>query len=288
VLLVAGCDNGVYKGLYEIDSDLPEPPKIVVVGDMNHDGTNDLLFGVRACERDDAGQIIDFDDCQYRTQLMTWQPALDRFTNLLPDTALSKNPADVTDFDKDEVSEVVVRLESNGTSATGPLRTGVNVYDWDGESYLLSIVQLDPPRYRIQIIQEADRLSARRDWANAISVYQLALSGGDTLRYWYDDEPEALRSYTLYRLLIAQIASSDVGLPQTQQQLATLYPDPVTAPVYISMAQTFLTDFQTSGDVHSACQQVRAIISSRPEALDLLNRYGTRNPRYTAQDLCSF
>jgi hypothetical protein len=165
----------------------------------------------------------------------------------------------------------------------------LNVYDWDGSGYPLSIVQLDPPRYRIQIVHEADRLSGLREWLRALPLYGLALqSEGSDLRYWFDDEPDILRSYILYRLAIAQIAASDPNLAQTQLQLNSLYPDLSTAPVYATLAQTFITAFQQTADVRSACQQVRAIINTRPEALDLLNRYGTRSPRYTAQGLCPF
>lgn len=287
-LLIAGCVEGIYQALFQADSDTPLPPTLIVLGDLNRNQTNDMLFAAPFCERDTEGQIIDFEDCPFRTQLVAWQPERNRFVNLLPDDVISDNPPTVSDFDNDEVSEVVVRLESSGTSATGPLRTGVNIYDWDGASYLLSIVQLDPPRYRVQIIHEADRLFGRRDWAQAIPLYQAALQEDAALRYWFDDEPDILRSYALYKLSVAQIALSDAGLPLTQQQLTTLYPDTTLAPVYAAMAQAFNTALQQGGDAGSACQQVRVIIGSRPEALDLLNRYGTRSPRYTAQALCPF
>jgi hypothetical protein len=287
-LLIAGCAQGAYEALFQADSDLPQPPMLITLGDMNRNQTNDLLFATPTCERDAEGQIIDFENCQVRTQLVTWQPERNRFVNLLPGDVLSVNPPTASDFDNDEVSEVIVRLESSGTSATGPLRTGVNVYDWDGASYLLSIVQLEPPRYRIQIIHEADRLFGRRDWVKAIPLYQQSLIEDSDLRYWFDDEPDVVRSYALYKLAVAQIAASDTGLPLTQQQLLTLYPDPLTAPVYVTLAQTFITEFTQSGDVRSACEAVRAIIDTRPEVLEPLNRYGTRSPRYTAQDLCPF
>lgn len=287
-LLVAGCAAGTYQALLQADSDTTIPPTIVQLGDVNRNQTNELLFAAQQCERDGEGQIIDFENCGVRTQLVTWQPERNRFVNLLPDDVLSSSPPTVSDVDNDEVGEVVVQLESSGTSATGPLRTGVNVYDWDGTSYLLSIVQLEPPRYRIQIVYEADRLFGRREWANAIPLYRQALQEANDLRYWFDDEPEILRSYVLYRLAVTQIAASDPTLSDTQLQMNTLYPDPLTMPVYIQMAQTFLSDFSQKADVRSACQQVRAIIDSRPEALDQLNRYGTRSPRYTAQDLCPF
>jgi hypothetical protein len=287
-LLVAGCAAGTYQALLQADSDTPVPPSIIQLGDVNRNQTNELVFAAQQCERNGEGQIIDFENCGVRTQLVTWQPERNRFVNLLPDDVLSINPPTVSDVDNDEVSEVVVQLESSGTSATGPLRTGVNVYDWDGGSYLLSIVQLEPPRYRIQIVHEGDRLFSRREWANAIPLYRQALQEDNGLRYWFDDEVEILRSYALYRLAVTQIAAADPTLAETQLQFSTLYPDPLTAPVYIQMAQAFIADFTQNADVRSACEQVRAIIQSRPEALDQLNRYGTRSPRYTAQDLCPF
>lgn len=289
-LLIAGCSEGAYQALYQADADTPQPPQIVAFGDLNNSQTNDLLFATPTCERDAQGQLIsdDPEDCGYINRLLTWQGARQRFVNLLPEEVWSPAPATVSDFDNDQVSEVVLQLEDNGNNATGPLRTGVNVYDWDGQSYLLSIVQLNPPRYRIQVIQEADRQFNQRSWTTAIPLYQQALADNPELRYWFDDEVEVLRSYALYRLIVAQIAASDLGLPATQQQLTTLYPDPANAPVYVRMATTFVNTFSLQGDIGAACDQVNAVVEVEPQALALMNRYGTRNPGVTAAELCPF
>jgi hypothetical protein len=289
-MLIIGCSAGAYSALYQVDADTPQPPQLVAFGDLNNNQINDLLFATQTCERDDQGQVVSTDpeDCGYIQRLLTWQDARQRFANLLPENVWSLSPATVSDFDNDQVSEVVLQLESNGNSVTGPLRTGVNIYDWDGQSYLLSIVQLNPPRYRIQVIQEADRQFNQRSWTTAIPLYQQALADDPNLRAWFDDEAEPLRSYALYKLLVAQVAASDLGLPQTQQQLTTLYPDPANAPVYARMATSFINAFSLQGDVNGACDQANAVVDVEPQALELLNRYGTRNPQVTAAELCPF
>jgi hypothetical protein len=289
-MLIVGCSEGAYQALYQADADTPQPPQLIAFGDLNNSQTNELLFATQNCERNEQGQIISSDpeDCGYVHRLLTWQDARQRFANLLPEDVWSLTPATVSDFDNDQVSEVVLQLESNGNSATGPLRTGVNIYDWDGQSYLLSIIQLNPPRYYIQVIQEADRQFNQRNWTNAIPLYQQTLVENADLRYWFDDEVEVLRSYALYKLLIAQIAASDLGLPQTQQQLATLYPDPVNAPVYARMATSFVNTFSLQGDIGAACAQVDAIVDVEPQTVELMNRYGTRNLAVTADELCPF
>ncbi len=289
-MLIIGCSENAYQILYQSDADTPQPPQIVAFGDLNNSQTNDLLFAVQTCERDAQGQIRGDvpDDCGYVNRLLTWQESRQRFTNLLPEDVWNLAPATVSDFDNDQVSEVVLQLESNGNTATGPLRTGVNVYDWDGQSYLLSIVQLNPPHYAIQVVQEADRQFNQRSWTTAIPLYQQVLLEDASLRYWFNDEIEVLRSYALYKLLVAQIAASDLGLPSTQQQLTTLYPDPANAPVYARMATAFVNTFSLQGDVGAACDQVNAIVGVEPQALSLMNRYGTRNPGVTAAELCPF
>jgi hypothetical protein len=289
-MLIIGCSEGTYQALYQSDADTPQPPQLIAFGDLNRNEINDLLFATQTCERDAQGQLISTDpeDCGYVHRLLTWQNARLRFANLLPEDVWSLTPATVSDFDNDQVSEVVLQLEDNGNSATGPLRTGVNIYDWDGQSYLLSIVQLNPPRYRIQVIQEADRQFNQRNWANAIPLYQQSLVDDPNLRYWFDDEVEVLRSYALYKLIVAQVAASDLGLTATQQQLTSLYPEPTNAPVYVRMATSFINAFSLQGNVGTACDQVSAIVEVEPLAIELMNRYGTRNPTITATELCPF
>lgn len=287
-LLILGCVAGEYRVLYEFTTQTDAPPQIIAVGDMNRDFLNDLLFAVQQCPLDNTGAVI-ADSCEYRTRLITWRGDAGRFVNLLNAEVLSARPPTIADIDDDEVSEIIVRLESVGTRETGPLRTGVHIYDWNGEEYLLSIVQLDPPRFQIQVIHEADRLVQRRNLVEALALYEQALAG-EGLRAWLPDERDALRAYTLYRLLITQVASQNPGQSNTYGLILSAYPEPENAPIYIRMALAFYESYQTSANPTTACDAVRALLSRTPgnNAVSLLNRYGTRNPTYTPADLCPF
>jgi hypothetical protein len=181
----------------------------------------------------------------------------------------------------------VVRLTDDGNATTGPLRTGVTIYDWNGVVYTLSIIQLDPPAFQIQLVHEADRAFARQDMEAAIVQYGRALTD-PTLRFWLNNEPVFLRQYVTYRLILAYAFTENENLLTTYQQVLTENPDPTVASVYVALTNAFWNGLQVTNNLHSACLEVQAIITQRPEAIDLLNRYGSRSPTYTAQELCPF
>jgi hypothetical protein len=54
------------------------------------------------------------------------------------------------------------------------------------------------------------------------------------------------------------------------------------------MIDAFWNALQVTHNLHSACVEVQAIINAWPEAVGLLNRYGSRSPVYNASDLCPF
>jgi hypothetical protein len=280
-LLILGCADGRYYNLYQAITG-GGAPTVLAASDLNYDNRADVAFSSRTCTEVQGRQ-----QCTYRTQVIAWKTESGRFVSLLNGPISSVDAPIVRDVDNDRVSEVVVRLTSTGTQETGPLRTGVNIYDWNGATYVLSIVQLDPPRFQIQVIQEADKNFARQNSKPAISLYQLALNDKN-LRFWFNDEPAILNSYVLYRLLLLYAYTDDNELLPTFNAIVQTYPDATAAPVYVTLSQTFWNAFQVTNNLHSACQEVQSIIATRSEALRLLNRYGSHNPSYTAQDLCPF
>jgi hypothetical protein len=279
-LLIAGCANGTYTIRYQTSTG-GAAPQIISSGDLNADNRPDLLFSAEVCAADNP------DDCAFRTQLMTFDRESGRFVSLLNGTLSSASPPTTSDIDDDRVQEIVVRSDFDGNRATGPLRTGTYIYDWNGSNFTLSIVQLDPPRFKIQVLQEADRAFTRQEFDSAIALYSQAET--DTaLGFWYNDEQGLLSSYAFYRLVLAYAYTEDDRLLPTYQAAVQPYPDPAAAPVYITLLNTFWNALQVTGNLNSACREVQAIIGTRPEALALLNRYGSRSPTYTAADLCPF
>jgi hypothetical protein len=281
-LWIIGCANGRYDTRYSIDSQNDDPPQILWVGDLNRDFAGDVVFARSICE----GEA-----CEFETQAIGWDRLQGRFINRLDQAIIGLNLPTMRDIDNDAVTEIVLDLKSGGTSATGPLRTGLNVYDWDGSVYTLSIIQLEPPRYRIQVIHEADKAFSKLDMLGALTLFQLALDDPQ-LDSWYNDESATLLSYALYRMLLIHAYTGNIaGINDVIQRLVAAFPPdapPEDQPPYVAMAYQFATVMQANSDLHRACLDVQDIIEERPESLDLMNRYGTRSPDYTPLMLCPY
>lgn len=278
LLLILGCSGRRYTTLYRARSEDGTPPELLLIGDVNRDTRTDLLFSSRNC---------DVLPCVYQTSLITWEVSIGRFASQLGVAILSEALPTITDIDSDDVSEIVVRRSDDGNEETGPIRTGLNIYDWNGQVYVLSIVQPDPPQYLIQVIHEADRFFARREMTNAIQLYEVAIND-TSLQPWLRDETPSLRSYALYRLLLAQAFTNDQNLLATYQFLGQQFPNPEPQTVYVEMARAFWDNFQVTSSLSAACTAALSIVAQRPESVELLNLYGSRSPRYTAGDLCPF
>ncbi len=277
-LLIAGCGDGRYNIRY-LSSFGGDTPTVIQIGDMNADGQPDILFASRTC--------VKKDQCTYGTQLITWRPDLARFVSLLERDIESDKLPTVSDVDGDRISEVVVRRDNPGNAQTGPLRTGVDIYDWNGASYVRSIVQPDAPRFRILVVQDADQAFTKLDMNEAIRLYRLALDNAN-LQPWRTDEGPALQSYALYRILLAHSYLDDKQNLDAYQAVVDAYPDPAAAPIYAALSTSFWNAFQITNNLHSACLEVQKVVEQKPEALDLLNRYGDRSPKFNAETLCPF
>lgn len=284
-LVILGCQDGRYVLHEEAFSSEPIVPELIWLGDLNQNARSDVLFAIQECDSNDT--------CVYQTRLLTWDGQLGRFVNLIEGAIISDTLPVINDTDDDKVTEIIIQLQSRGTTATGPLRTGLLIYDWNGQLYTLSIVQYDPPRYHVQIVHEGDKAFNRLDAATAAQLYEVSLNDA-SLRYWFNDGPVTLRSYTLYRLMLAYAFLQDGRLFAVIEQFETEFPrlspegQTLEIPVYAEMAYSFWNALQATSNLHSACLAVQEIMSRRPEALTLMNRYGSRSPTYTELDLCPY
>lgn len=281
-LLIVGCQDRQYIILHRSVSDAIDPPRLILIGDMNRDFLNDLMFTVETCE---FGLP---DSCTFLTQLISWEPSAGRFVSLLGVQITSDEEPTLTDFDNDEVTEIIAQLTNNGTAITGPLRTGTNIYDWNGTVYVLSIQELDPPEFRIQIIHEADRLLRAGNIPLAVQLYQQTLAEDSELRLWLDDEADLLTSYALFKLLVARSTDSPEESLLIYERIVTTFPDPAQTTVYIQLTQLYWDALQVTGSAPEACAEVRDFVTQNTSAVDLMNRYGNRNPNYTPMDICPF
>jgi len=276
ILLIVGCLEGGVIDRYRAVIGQP-PPDIISIVDANVNGLPDLLFSGQTCDP----------SCTYRAQMVTWLPAQGRFVNLIADPLINGTPPTLEDIDDDRVGEVVARQISPGDATTGPLRTGMTVWDWDGASYVRSITQLDPPRFRIQALHEADAAFAVQDFAQAIALYQRA-ADDPALENWLPDDAVTLKAYALYRLLITTAYTDDSQRVGFQARLLTEYPDVAAAPPYVQMGLEFANGLQVTNNLRAGCGEVLEVVNARLDAVGLLNRYGSSAPVYTLADLCPF
>lgn len=284
-LLILGCESGEYKIWLEAIADGTKAPQLIWTDDLNADGIIDLVYNRRVC--------LEADYCATQTHIINWDAASGRFVNLIDANLISETLPNLADMDNDQVTEIILQLDHNGTSKSGPLRTGVHVYDWNGSIYTLSIVQLDPPRYWIQWVQQADKLLIRGDYPNAIALYESSLNKED-LGNWFNNDPQILGVYSLFRLMQAYLATgnenaaAEIFVKLNEQVPLDENTTIDSLAIYPRLTYTFWNVYQLEGRLNKACDAVLKIIDKEPEALNLLNRYGESSPQYKAQDLCPF
>lgn len=285
-LLILGCEVGRYVLRYEAIADGNTPPELVWVDDLNNSPQDEIVLASRIC--------LDAEFCEFQTQILTWDAASGRFVSLLDETILTLEMPSVRDIDNDQVNEIVFALDSNGNSATGPLRTGVNVYDWNGSNYRLSYFELDPPRYHIQVVQEGDKFFSRLEMFDAVSLYELALDEDENFGYWFNDGATTVDSYALYRLVLAYSYNSQgLQISNTLARINERFPleegeTEEDLPIYVQLTRIFADSLTITNSLRAACTEVRDFLETDDQALNLLNRYGSRSPTYTALDLCPF
>lgn len=283
MLLIYVCADGRYTERYQAimgDDDGGTPPQILSAADLNFNQRPDLLFASQICDADG-------ENCQQLTQLTAWDAARGRFLNLLGGGVRGDESPTPLDVDGDRISELVMRLTNDGDSTTGPLRTGQIVYDWDGASYVRSYTQYDPPRFRIQMIHDADQAFQQGRTRDAIALYDLAINS-PALENWLNDDITILPAYARYRMLLAYADMEAPELVEMHAQILQLYPDLAAAPVYAELAIRFWDALQTSANLHSACVAVLETLSTRPEGIGLMNRYGSSSEPYRPETICPY
>ncbi len=283
-LLVYGCDSRRYVEIYRAEEptrptdQLPTPPQLIGVRDINQNGSPDLVFAFRECA---------LDRCEYRTQAIAWLDNANRFVGLISRGILSDELPVLIDVDDDQIIEFRIHLTALGDINTGPLRTGTKIYDWNGTEYVLSVTQPEPMRYQIQVIHEADRYLSAGRLEEAVRLYQRAMSD-ESLRIWLRNEADDLTAYVLFRLLITRSAQGQPDVSVVMERIMADYPEG-EIPIYATLAKLYWEQYIASLNVSFACASVReAIETSYPDGLTLLNRYGDRNPTYTIRDICPF
>jgi hypothetical protein len=283
--LILSCQDRAYRVIHQVIFPQLDAPQVLFAEDMNVTLSPEIVVTGRSCLNNDQNL------CQYQTYILTWDANLGRMVNLLNTPLLTDELPQIVDSDNDLVDEILVQLNNIGDINTGPLRTGRQIYDWNGSTYVLSIVELDAPEYQIQVIQEADRNFLADRMGQAIELYQLAYTD-EELRIWLRNEAPILESYILYRLMLAWASQSSAEAAIVFERLRTDFGAPgegqTEAPPFATLGQIFWDAYSENSSLSAGCEAVQLALAEVPLALTWMNRYGARNLGYTADDMCPF
>lgn len=282
-LLIFGCENGGYRLLYASTADPNiSLPVFLRVGDMNGDARAEVVYQTQRC--DSSG------NCTGEAQILTWDSTLGSLRQL--NAGLISAPGaqfGIADLDGDGVLELSVVSSGNPSAATGPTRTLTQVWDWNGQSYLLALTQTAPAMYRIHAIHDGDAALAAGNYPDARAAFERTLNDDSLLPWALPNERAYLNAYALYRLLLTHALRRDAGRAQAAfDRLIAQYPPGAPGESYAAVAVAFWNEWANSRNVANACMLARGVAATRPDTLSILNSYGTANRQYTLNDLCPY
>ena len=346
-LLIIGCKDGenvILTGYTAAGGGGTSSPEIIYVGDMNLDGTPEVVIAYPATtgwnttvdivqwNGEDLISLIaanhGFDSIQtsrlaqtlywYEQDWKAWEPESDGEWWDIP-SANGQGDVTVQDINGDRTKELILRDYGPSHLDTllsyGPWRGKKATFQWDGIHFLYSALEIDPPRYRFQALQDADRQFLLGNYDEAVSLYQDVISS-DTLEGWSPDntryeiqsydakynegptplppsidpaEYPSLSAYARFRLML--LHTSRGWKPEAQLALEDLRSEfagnPYGAP-YVEAAELFWQSFQDKDDLAIACSKVVGYFSENPELLVPLGNgdHGMQSHNYEPEDTC--
>ncbi|MCZ7546722.1 MAG: tetratricopeptide repeat protein [Anaerolineae bacterium] len=282
-LLIFGCDNRGYRLLYASTADpAVSLPVFLRVGDMNGDARAEVVFQTQRCDQPTV--------CTGAAQILSWDAILGSFQPLNAGLVSAPNAQfSVVDVDGDGILELTVTGGGATGAATGPTRTTAQIWDWDGQSYLLAVVETAAPVYRIHALHDGDAALAAGNYPDARAAYERVLNDEALLPWTLPNERAYLNACALYRLVLTHALRRDTGQAQAAfDRLTQQYPPGTPGDAFTTIALAFWNDYASSRNAGSACAQARNAAATRPDALSILNSYGTANRQYSVTDLCPY
>jgi hypothetical protein len=282
-LLVYGCSQKGYRLLFSTAySPSTLLPVLRRVGDMNNDTRAELAYSQTTCSGTQCSTIMN---------IMSWNATIGAFKPLndIPMNATNAKVV-IADLDKDGVLEVSINFDPPGDQVSGPPRKYTDIWDWDGQNYVLALTQLEAPVYRVHALHDADYRFGQANWREAIRLYDRVRDDANLLPWNVPDEMTTLRAYATYKKMLAYVGNKQTR--PADDTLATLQaenPAGTAGEGYAVIGQAFMDNYkQSRGDRKKACAAALTVAGTRPETLAALNSYGTSNRTYALPDLCPF
>ena len=280
-LLIYGCDSGGYRLLYATQYNAGIAlPRLARVGDMNADVRAELVYFTETCDRV---------TCYKEAKILSWNAVVGVFEELNNAQIVAVNGRiGIADVDSDGVLELTAQINPAGTTTSGPPRSVVDTWDWNGLDYVLAQREEETARYRIHAVYDADALLDDGQWRAAIDAYAV-LRDDNTLQSWnVAGEYESLRAYAAYRIMITYALLGNARADTWFDILQGENPTGSSGNGFAQIGAAFMENYRATGDARAACAQANAAAAAQPAILSLLNSYGYDNRTYTLADICPF
>jgi hypothetical protein len=202
-----------------------------------------------------------------------------------------------------------------------PWRDETNIYEWNGQQFVLADVEYSPPEYRFQAVQDGDRLTMKGEYDQAIDAYQEAIFS-DQLEWWSAERwsyeirklwaeqgsvlptpvPDSeeywnLAAYARFRLLLIHVLRGETAEAEIiYNTLREKFQPEQPGYIFVEIADILWEEYQASQDMGKACRKVIEYVKLHPEeVLSYLGNgeyartyYGEQSLEYTPEDICPF
>ena len=283
-----------------------DPDGIRAVRDMNKDGRPEIVHSYISIAGSHA-----FFSRQFR--ILEWNGQ--GFDDLIPidvngfAAQVESGDGAVRDQDGDGTLELIL---SNAVAEAypdlGPQRARTDIWQWDGEAFVLARWEYTRPVFRIHAIWDGDDATRFGDYEQALAFYQDAvfneqLAGWSLGRLWPDSaygsaptpmpdrgERHRLDAYGRYRILLLHVAQGNQAEAQVvYDALLGLFPEAAVGRQFVDLATSFWTEYSASGDLTQACGKAIDFAESHDSTvLSPLGKdfYGLGQREYQPEDIC--
>jgi hypothetical protein len=254
-------------------------PEILSSEDLTGDQISDLLIGRQSCGAH---------TCFTQLEAFVWNGTT--LENRMQGTS-EDMPSPGIEVDPPSM-QFTITAEGIGSVGAGPFRRFLRQWTWDGEeeAFLPSPDTYLPSNFRIHVLQDADQADENGDYGKAIELYTKVIED-DELQDYIDPAVERLQlaAYASFRLMLTYLLVNDVAAGEgIHSSMMMDYPSDSPASDFVQLADTFWREYQSSGDIGSACLAAQSFADSHQETILDALYYGYANPTYTPIDICPF
>ncbi|MEW6094805.1 MAG: hypothetical protein AB1531_12660 [Chloroflexota bacterium] len=279
---IFGCQQGEYSILLDIEA-YATRSQLEFIADLNQNGFPEIAFNMGYLSQGGHSyKIIEWDGS--------------RFQDIFPDGNREINATGTLSYgdnDGDGIQELIVNsgIYTWGDLAWnfGPWRNVTSIYEWNGSQYYLAQEEWNPPEYRFQAVQDADRLFLVGKYEEALVLYQQAITS-DSLEWWtpelrrYADlvrdsaytqatlppPPEedkneyvALSAYSYFRMMLVYLIEDQPTFANDiYQAIQTQYNNEPFGKPYLEMATVLWEEYSAQQNIVSACQSAIAFVEN--------------------------